>query len=207
MKKILFPLACVLALAAGFGVNFLGSGSSGKKLEITGFLLPDPEPLQAVALINQDNEEIDQSFFNDTWTLIYAGYTFCPDACPVTLAVMQQIHEQLEEGKFEQPLQSMLVSVDPKRDTPQRLKEYVGYFNPDFRAATGTNDQLREFTRQIKAVYALPKDTTGDDYLVDHSSSIVLIDPNASLHAIFTPPQQASTMVEDLKKIVSAFEG
>ena len=99
----------------------------------------------------------------------------------------------------------MLVSVDPERDDPERLKEYVKYFNKDFLGATGTTSNLASFAKQVSAVYSLPADRSSKDYLVDHSSSIILINPNAEVHAVFTPPQQADLLAADYIKLRDFF--
>ena len=99
----------------------------------------------------------------------------------------------------------MLVSVDPERDTPERLKSYVGHFNDGFVGATGTADNLRTFATQVSAVYSIPEDRSDPNYLVDHSSTIILIDPNAAVHAIFTPPQAAEKLAEDFEILKKRF--
>jgi len=111
----------------------------------------------------------------------------------------------LSEHDAHNSVKTLLVSVDPERDTPQRLKEYVNYFNESFIGATGAAENLTSFAKQVSAVYSLPKDRSSKDYLVDHSSSIILINPNAEVHAIFTPPQKADLLAADYIKLKDHF--
>lgn len=204
-KKILLPVACCVAIVAGLALGlYTNRMQQATKLEITGFVFPEPEPLKGIELISQTNTALTEDDFRDHWTFVYVGYTFCPDACPLTLATMNQTHAQLESENAQLP-QMLLVSVDPDRDTPERLAEYVSYFNEDFKGATGSPEKLQHFAKQTRSVYSLPDNRSSGEYLVDHSSSIVLINPDAAVHAIFTPPQTADQLVKDFNTIVAAY--
>jgi protein SCO1/2 len=204
-KKILLPIGCCLAIFAGLALGlYTDRTQRSTKLEISGFAFPEPEPLADVELIGQNNETITVEDFRDNWTFVYVGYTYCPDACPISLSTMNQTQALIDESDGQTP-QMMLVSVDPERDTPERLAEYVAYFNPDFKGATGTPENLQNFADQTRAIYSLPDDRSSGEYLVDHSSSIVLINPDAAVHAIFTPPQSAEKLAEDFTAIVAAY--
>ena len=152
-------------------------------------------------MIDENNEALTEKYFNGSWTFIYVGYTFCPDACPLSLQTLSRMYAGLTEQNAADNVRTLLVSVDPERDTPERLKEYVKYFDESFVGATGTNQNLAAFAKQISAVYSVPEDRSKKDYLVDHSSSIVLINPNAEVHAIFTPPQIADQLAADYIKL------
>lgn len=205
-KKILLPVACCVAIVAGLALGlYTNRLQQPSSLDIAGFVFPEPEPLRDIELISQTNDSISEADFKNQWTFVYVGYTFCPDACPLTLSTMNQTHNALMESETKQLPQMLLVSVDPERDTPERLAEYVTYFNPEFKGATGSPENLQHFAQQTRSVYSLPDDRSSDDYLVDHSSSIVLINPDAAVHAIFTPPQSADQLVHDFNAIVAAY--
>lgn len=208
MKKLLPRLliisVCVAAVAIGFLLNTTDQSTNAKP-EISGFAFPDPAALADVQLISENEESLTEDFFKGDWTFIYIGYTFCPDACPISLNILSQMYADLESQEANGNVKALLVSVDPERDSPQRLKEYVKYFNENFIGATGTDKNLASFARQVSAVYSLPDDRSSDNYLVDHSSSIILINPNAEVHAIFTPPQKADLLAADYIKLRDYF--
>lgn len=197
---------CVAAIAAGLALGlYTAKQQQSGQQQISGFVFPKPEPLSDIKLIGQDKLDLTTDSFKGHWTFVYVGYTFCPDACPITLTTMNQTYELLGDTVDSAPARMMLVSVDPQRDTPERLEEYVKYFNPSFIGATGTDDNLRHFANQTRSLYSLPEDRSDGEYLVDHSSSIILINPDAAVHAIFTPPQAADAMAADFDAILQAY--
>ncbi len=199
-KSIFLAATCAIAVCLGvwFGVN---SVTPPSKLEISGFAFPEPKKLENIDLLNQNSKSFDTAAFDSHWTFVYVGYTFCPDACPMSLTVMNNINDLLDKKNIADDVQLLFVSVDPERDTPDRLLEYTRYFNEKFMAATGDPGAINNFTDQVSAIYALPDDRSDPNYLVDHSSSIVLIDPDAAVHAIFTPPQVAADLASDFERL------
>jgi protein SCO1/2 len=136
------------------------------------------------------------------WSFVFFGYTFCPDVCPTTLAAFRDVHARLADTPaLFSNVQFVLVSVDPERDTPARLREYVTYFGEDFLGVTGTNDQLDQITRAVGAVYAKVDDGASGNYLVDHTASVFLVDPEGRLHAVFSAPLEPAQVVSALAKI------
>ena len=202
-NTILLVVACVIAAAAGF---FLSGGGKTQQapLEIAGFAFPQPAPLESINLVDGEHQPLTEKNFLDRWTFVYVGYTFCPDACPMALTVLNQARELIDTDR--EKTAYLLVSVDPHRDTPERLKEYTAHFHESFKGATGEPDNLKKFAKQVSALYSVPQDKSDPSYLVDHSSSIVLIDPNAAVHAIFTPPQTATQLADDFKKLSERYQ-
>lgn len=203
MKKIILAALCVVAV--GIGAWISTSQKDDEKLEITGFSFPEPEALSDIKLVSHEDKPITVESFQGQWTFIYVGYTFCPDACPMTMNVLNQLSGALENQKVKEPVNMMLVSVDPERDTTEKLNNYVKHFNPSFSAATGTPVDIQSFAKQVHSIYVIPDDRSDPNYLVDHSSSVILIDPNAAVHAIFTPPQMAADLAEDFVKISTRY--
>lgn len=203
MNKIGIALVAVIALTAGL---FFGVRQSAPDLsELSGFSFPEPEKLTGIDLLDHNNEALTEKYFADKWTFIYVGYTFCPDACPMTLTTLNQTDVLLDKQP-DLEASTLLVSVDPERDTPEHMKNYIKYFNEGFHAATGTPEAIREFADQVSAVYSLPDDRSDPNYLVDHSSSIILINPDAAVQAVFTPPQDANTLAKDFQLLVAHYE-
>jgi len=204
IPKLLTVVVCIAAVAIGFLFS-TNRTSETERPEISGFAFPEPIALSDVDLIDENEDALTEDFFTGGWTFIYVGYTFCPDACPISLNILSQMYEDLGQQDASDNVKALLVSVDPERDTPERLKEYVKYFNESFVGATGTANNLASFAKQVSAVYSLPKDRSKKDYLVDHSSSIILINPDAEVHAIFTPPQKADLLAADYIKLRNFF--
>ena len=203
MKKLPIILIAILALGAGL---FFGSRQSQPDLsQLSGFSFPEPEKLQDIALTDHNSTAFTEDNFKDKWTFVYVGYTFCPDACPATLNTLNRLAKLIEEDGSADA-NTLLVSVDPERDTPEHLSNYVKFFNEGFTGATGTNEAIRAFADQVSAVYSLPDDRSDPNYLVDHSSSIILINPDAAVQAIFTPPQEAPVLAKDFELLVAHYQ-
>ncbi|WP_372625747.1 SCO family protein [Arsukibacterium sp.] len=147
---------------------------------------PQPRNLSEFTLIDQEKQRRGREDLMGKWTLAFVGYTYCPDICPLTLAKLAGVQAELA-ASLEQPLQIWFISVDPQRDTPEQLQQYVEYFNqPALSGLTAGHDQLFPFVRELGLMYAMSS-TTAQDYLVDHSASVVLINPKGQVAAMFKP--------------------
>jgi protein SCO1 len=171
---------------------------------IHGVLLDTPKPLVTVALKDMHgNPFTDQSFMGD-WSLVFFGFTSCPDICPTTLSLLNQVVEKIKVAPGVPMPQVVFVSVDPARDTPEKLTEYVQHFNKDFIGVTGNETQLTNFSRQLGVVYEKfypSKDSP--DYVIDHSGSIALINRRGAIVAFFTTPLDANIIAKEYGEIVT----
>ena len=191
-----------LAVALGLAVALvLGVGRSEDPPSIAGFVYPEPKAISPFSLSTQDGRPFDLESLRGKWSFVYFGYTYCPDVCPTTLEELARARKLLEDAGADTATQYVFVSVDPQRDTPQRLAQYVAFFDRTFLGATGSDEALSGLTRQIGVAYAFPGGKKGDRYAVDHSSIVALFDPDARLHAVFTPPQEAQGIAEGFRKI------
>jgi protein SCO1/2 len=101
----------------------------------------------------------------------------------------------------------VFISIDPERDTPEKLGQFVSYFNGTFIGATGTDDAINALTRQLGVIYARVEEKPGtDNYLMDHSASVLLFDPAGRFHAVFTPPLDATEIASDFISISDSYE-
>ncbi|QJR80854.1 SCO family protein [Alteromonas pelagimontana] len=165
---------------------------------------PEPRRLSDFTLTDHKGQPFTSANLKGKWTLAFMGYTYCPDICPTTLANLNQIYPELAAIKSDSPVQVLFISVDPKRDSSERLGEYIGFFSPDFIAATGNHDQLFPLVRSMGMMYAIAESTENSDYLVDHSASIVLIDPTAKVIGRFKPVLEPGKMaVSDAQQILA----
>lgn len=156
----------------------------------------------------------DNSNLQDHWTLFFIGYTFCPDICPTTLADLDRVYPELIKPPFKD-IQIVFVSVDPNRDKANNLAEYVNYFNPNFIGTTSTHEQLFPFAQDLGLIYSIVEEGDSDDayYLVDHSASLVLVNPKGEHQVTFKavlnddgiPHVDMDLMVQDIHHIIQAY--
>ncbi len=155
--------------------------------ELTGVVLPNPIPLTPFSLTDHEDKPFDLKRLQGRWTFLFFGYTFCPDICPTAMGELAEVFEILNQNpKIAVNTQGVFVSVDPERDRPETLKEYVPYFNPAFIGVTGNADAIAGFAKQLGAAYMVSseKDDQGN-YLVSHTSSFFLLNPEGEFYAIF----------------------
>lgn len=192
-----------LALVAGES-QAAAKEQQGDFLEIAEgvYVLAQSDPIAKFRLVTQSDQPFDNSGFNGKWSFVFFGFTHCPDLCPTTLAAFKDVRSALakrREGVAD--VQFILVSVDPKRDTPTRLKEFLARFHSDFIGLTGDGADLARLSRSVGAMYAKATGSGADHYLMDHSSAVLLINPEGRLHAIFAAPHVPSKMVQAFTKI------
>ncbi|MFB9848253.1 SCO family protein [Oceanisphaera arctica] len=145
---------------------------------------PEPRTLTPFTLTDAAGQPFTEQNLLGRWSLVFVGYTHCPDICPTTLSDLARIYPELT--RLSDKVQVVFVSADPARDTPERLKAYTAYFNPDFVAVTAEHERLTPAVQQLGLIYGIfERDET--EYLVDHSASIALVNPRGQLHASFRP--------------------
>lgn len=148
---------------------------------------PQPRTLPDFELLDHHNQQFGTEQLRQHWSLVFVGYTFCPDVCPTTLAELKSIYPQLKALDSEFPVQVVFLSVDPQRDTVERLNEYVNFFDPEFIALTGEHKHLFPLVRAMGMMYSMTDSSDNPNYLVDHSASVVLVNPQAQVIGRFKP--------------------
>ncbi|MFT4653704.1 MAG: protein SCO1/2 [Patiriisocius sp.] len=165
---------------------------------------PLPRKLSDFTISKHTGDTFSNVDLQDKWTLAFVGFTFCPDICPVTLAEINKIYPQLKAAEESSPLQVWFLSVDPKRDTVERLNEYVNYFNTEFVATTGPHEQLFPLVRSMGMMYSMSESTDNPNYLVDHSASIVVINPDGNVVGRFKPKHVLGELsISDTEQIMT----
>ena len=185
---ILVLVLFMASLVGGFVYRMMQPNIFSKEKMETygGFFFDKPRIFRDPVLVDQDGKSFDKKFFLGKWTFVFFGFTFFPDICPTTLGVLDKFYRELQ-GKHEaEGVQVVLVSVDPARDTPQKLKEYTAYFNPTFYGLTGEHMDLIRFAADLNTGFT--KATIDGGYLMEHSGNIVLINPRGHYHGFFKPP-------------------
>ena len=153
-------------------------------------------PLPAFSLTRHDGEALKLEDFRGRWSLLFFGYSNCPDICSPS---MQQLTTALQT-LGEEHTRIVFVSVDPERDSPEALSRYVGYFHNGTLGVTGEPEAIADFAKQLGAFHSKRELATG--YLVDHSGSAWLVDPEARLAGVFTPPLAPKAIAADLRKLI-----
>lgn len=154
-------------------------------------------------LQNHKGENFVPDSMKGRWSMLFFGYTSCPDVCPVTLAQLNKMVQQLEPEVSSQ-LQILLVSVDPERDTLPILNQYIGGFNKDFSAVTGEFDELVKLATQLNVAFGKVPGYEPGTYLVDHSASIVVVDPSGRYHGFLKAPHRPDKMASIARGLVSS---
>ncbi len=194
--------AVVAVLAAGLGI-LVGRCSMTAQPPEQALLLESPRALPAFSLVDHHGKLFDPERLNGHWTFMFFGFTHCPDVCPATLFTLGQVKGQLGDLPQQQRPAVIMVSVDPNRDTPEKLANYVPYFDPGFVGVTGEMPQIMSLTQAMGVAFTytpIANDTNG--YAVDHTASIFLVDPAGRLAAIFGTPHEADRIARDYRRIM-----
>ena len=190
-RNLILIVACLLGLVVLGGVavraGVFGGGEDRGTALVGG-------PFQ---LVDQDGRSVDQSILKGKWTAVFFGFTYCPDICPTTLFEVSEVMRAL--GPDADRTAALFISVDPERDTPAKLKDYLSSFDPHLRGATGSPETIAAAAKTYR-VYYKKVPTEKDDYTMDHTAIVYLMDKNGRFVAPFNlrrPPEQAAA---DLRK-------
>ncbi len=198
-RTLLFALVAVVAAVLGaFSARWSESTSGPEKA----LLLDQPRILPAIRLVDHHGRPFDNARLTGAWSFVFFGFTNCPDVCPAALFTLDQALERIGPAGDGTAPRVVMISVDPARDTPQKLAAYVPYFDPDFLGVTGDMPEIKRLTDAIGVAFAYtPTPGSGDGYTVDHTASIFLLDPDGRLSAIFSTPHDAGTIASDFRRI------
>jgi cytochrome oxidase Cu insertion factor (SCO1/SenC/PrrC family) len=149
-------------------------------------------------LTDQNGTPVTDQTFKGRLMLIYFGFTFCPDACPTALGVMSAAVDKLDVAADR--VVPILITVDPDRDTPEVLKDYVSNFHPHMMGLTGTKEQTAQATKAYRVFYQKAAGTTPDDYLMDHTLLIYLMDGDGKYITHFGPDATPDQIADEIRK-------
>ncbi|MCB1856730.1 MAG: SCO family protein [Gammaproteobacteria bacterium] len=174
---------------------------------LQGVMRPVARPISDFELVDQSGRPFDSGRLAGHWSLVFFGYTYCPDICPTTLATLTTVLDGLEqESSGGGAVRVLFVSVDPARDTPEVLTRYLAYFGRNLSGLTGSRQQIDEFAQQFGAGYVIESPHAPGEYLVSHASSIFLVDPNSKLIASFSPPHSPATLIAQIDAIRALYQ-
>ncbi|MBL1141049.1 MAG: SCO family protein [Proteobacteria bacterium] len=206
-SKFLIPAMAILAIFAagsGFYISLKQSQNQqnsalGSSQSIEGLFWPNPKQIHEFNTLDQTGNSFGLEQMQGKWSFVFFGYTHCPDVCPITMSVMNESYKQLNIKHSD--LQIIFVSVDPERDTTEKLAQYVTYFNDDFIGLGGNTEMVDSLTKQIGAAYFLNNEEQKENYLVDHSASIFIFDPKARMVGKLSAPHDSAKITAQFIKI------
>ena len=192
-RRILLTVTGVCALIALSLAMFVGKMLtprvlSKQDLALQGaYVFDNPRIIKPFSLLDQNAEPFTLERLQGRWSLLFFGYTYCPDICPTTLADLKKFKAMLADADLNDDVQIILVSVDPARDTPEQLARYLAYFDPEFIGVTGEFLDVHAFAANVNAAFTKVLSPGNASYLVDHTSNIVLVNPYGHYHGFFKP--------------------
>ena len=194
--------ACACALGLGVWIGSQSSWFIDRAAPIAnGLVFENPRPISTFRLIDFDQGTFSVDQLKDRWSFIYFGYSACGQVCTETLIELKRLILALSSLDNALPIQVVFVTVDPGRDSASRLKTYLREFDSTFIGITGDINTLAFFAAELAAPFTLGPDA-GESYALDHSNSIMLINPSAALQAVLAPPHDAQRLQADFGAIV-----
>jgi protein SCO1 len=205
MNRAHIAIVVLAGVLAGVGVAYFMRGrvASLPPLE-RATLFAEPRALPAFELIDQARVPFGPERLRGQWTFLFFGFVNCPDVCPTTLATLAEARRKVANESARDVPEVVLVSVDPGRDTPPVLAQYVAHFDPSFTGVTGDPAAIETLTQALGvAVFVGPPAEDGS-YAVDHTAAIFLVDPEGRIAALFNTPHEAGAIARDYRSIVAA---
>ncbi|MEM9058268.1 MAG: SCO family protein [Pseudomonadota bacterium] len=200
MPRPLLAAAAALVVVGGIAAGLL---LRSEPLTLsTGTLLEPPRAVAPFDLQGTGPELLDAASMSNQWSLVFFGFTRCPDLCPTTLQLLSDARERVAASGVTPP-RILLVTVDPEYDTLERLTSYVAYFGEGITGATGSPEAIAAVAGELGIVYRrVPMQGFG--YTMDHSGAVLLIGPDLSLRAVFSPPFDVPALAQDLTNILDS---
>ncbi|CAD5106683.1 SCO family protein [Zestomonas carbonaria] len=206
IQKTLFVLIAIVAVVFGLTVhkvlNGRSQGDPAAMIDAGIILLPQSRQMPTLTLTDQDGQAISVDQLKGQWSLLFFGYTFCPDICPATLAQVRDLKSKLPPEAVER-LRVVLVSVDPQRDTPEQLKQYLGYFDAGFQGLTGELADIQKFANAVSIPF-IPADTSKPNYTVDHSGNLVILGPDGTQRGFIRAPLNNQKLAAQLPVLLGS---
>ncbi len=172
-------------------------------VQINGTIFAEPRNLEPFALTQTEEKTFSNKDLHGHWSFLYFGYTHCPDACPTTMLQFKQLQEKLRTTAANIKVSFVMVTVDPERDTPQIMQQYVNHFSSSFLGLGGEPGQIKAFAKQLFMGYQRGEDNTAIGYTMYHSDSIAIINPEGQFAAVLSSPHRVKNMAQDFLKVTS----
>ncbi len=203
-RNVIFILLILFSITGLFTYfQSLPSLLEKKPSLITGKILVRPMEIDNFELIDQNNEVFNKKSLEGGWTVLFFGYTNCPDVCPTTIYKLAEIKNGIKEDLPSANFNTVLVTLDPDRDSSERLDEYIGYFDETMLGVTGTYENIQSFTSSLSVFYQRINKEEGYDF--NHTASIFVFDKDGSLFATMSPANTVGELESDFFTILNNF--
>ena len=206
VKKTVYILLAVIATVLGLTFNKYINKPALTKEQLSQMgtvIFETPRAVEIKGLKDHNEQDFTPKRLKEVWTLVYFGYTFCPDICPTTLTQLNKMDIKLKEQNPElaKKIRYVMVSVDPRRDSLEKLKNYVPYFNPDFMGVTGDMKSVFDVTVQMNIPFTPIIEPEDEFYLVDHGANLAVINPRGDYHGFIRPPLEPEKLAQVMEAI------
>ena len=185
-----------LVVGAVFGLYSKQFYTSPPFEPVPGLLWPNPKQLTEFQGTDHTGAAFDLHRLRGKWSLLFFGYTHCPDVCPMTLSILSSLQDELPEG-----MQTLFITVDPGRDTTQRLADYISFYDDRMTGLGGSTEQVSALAAQIGVAWGHGETMPDGNYIVTHSSAVFLTDPEARLVGIFSAPLEPDSLLASINRI------
>jgi len=200
VKLLIITVLAAVALSAGWVVG----QHTRHEAPWYGTWLDVPRPVTAFSLMGTNDKPFDNQSLKGHWTFLFFGFTSCPSLCPTTMGKFSRLYALLESKKMKTMPEIVLISLDPARDSLDKLKHYVEAFNPHFLGARGESEEaVKPLTTQMGVAYlrVVSKGMDAQNYTIDHTGTVMLINPEGELAAFFTTPEPAEMAADYERRI------
>ena len=203
-RNIIFVFLVLFGMSVLFAYfQSLPSLLQKKPTLLTGKILTRPMELDNFELIDQNNQTFNSESLKGNWTILFFGYTNCPDVCPTTIYKLAEVKNDVNQNLPSKNFNTVLVTLDPDRDTPERLDEYIGYFDESMLGVTGTYKNIQSFSSNLSVFYQRINKDGGYDF--NHTASIFVFNPDGSLFATMSPANTVGELEGDFFTILNNF--
>ena len=203
-RNIIFVFLVLFGMSVLFAYfQSLPSLLQKKPTLLTGKILTRPMELDNFELIDQNNQTFNSESLKGNWTILFFGYTNCPDVCPTTIYKLAEVKNDVNQNLPSKNFNTVLVTLDPDRDTPERLDEYIGYFDESMLGVTGTYKNIQSFSSNLSVFYQRINKDGGYDF--NHTASIFVFNQDGSLFATMSPATSVSELRDDFYTILNDF--
>ena len=206
-KGIVWTVLSCLAFMAIVLSLFISRMNTARELteqeykDLGAYFIDPPRQLSGFHLISDQNMNFAIDDFKGKWSILFFGFTFCPDICPLTMKQLSNVKEELKEKANR--INFYLVSIDPDRDSPENLRTYLDNFDEEFIGLTGEIDKIYKFSTQVNAPFFPVVNSNEENYTVDHSGSLVLINPEGNYAGFFRAPHDQNKIIKALDSLLN----
>ena len=206
-KGIFWTVLSCLAFMAIVLSLFISRMNTARELteqeykDLGAYFIDPPRQLSGFHLISDQNMNFAIDDFKGKWSILFFGFTFCPDICPITMKQLSEVKEGLMDKADK--INFYLVSIDPDRDSPENLRTYLDNFDEEFIGLTGEIDKIYKFSTQVNAPFFPVVNSNEENYTVDHSGSLVLINPEGNYAGFFRAPHDQNKIIKALDSLLN----